>query len=99
MSTTHDAPLYNIRDKSRALYKFVISFVSRIDSVTNYFLVNLSVADLLVTTICMPMAISQNITVIWFYGLFMCKFGAYLQGKLFSLYYWYFKTKVQSDLD
>jgi hypothetical protein len=51
------------------------------NSVTNYFLVNLSVADLLVTMICMPMAMSQNITVIWFYGLFMCKFVTYLQGK------------------
>ena len=51
-------------------------------SVTNYFLVNLSVADLLVTTICMPIAMSQAITSIWFYGLFMCKFSAYLQGKV-----------------
>lgn len=55
------------------------------NSVTNYFLVNLSVADLLVTMICMPMAMSQNITVIWFYGLFMCKFVTYLQGKKITI--------------
>lgn len=28
-----------------------------------------------------PMAMSQQVTVVWFYGLFMCKFSAYLQGK------------------
>lgn len=50
-------------------------------SVTNYFLVNLSVADLLVTTVCMPMSMSQQVTVVWFYGGFMCKFSSYLQGK------------------
>ena len=27
------------------------------------------------------MAMSQQVTVVWFYGLFMCKFSAYLQGK------------------
>ncbi|XP_046649911.1 QRFP-like peptide receptor isoform X1 [Daphnia pulicaria] len=58
----------------------VIFRFQHLHSVTNYFLVNLSVADLLVTMICMPMAMSQNITVIWFYGLFMCKFVTYLQG-------------------
>ncbi|KAI9564639.1 putative neuropeptide receptor [Daphnia sinensis] len=58
----------------------VIFRYQHLHSVTNYFLVNLSVADLLVTLICMPMAMSQNITVIWFYGLFMCKFATYLQG-------------------
>ncbi|XP_012253456.2 RYamide receptor-like isoform X5 [Athalia rosae] len=49
-------------------------------SVTNYFLVNLSVADLLVTTICMPMAVSQAVTMIWVYGEIMCKLFFYLQG-------------------
>lgn len=59
----------------------VFSSFFSIYSVTNYFLVNLSVADLLVTLVCMPMAMSQQVSVIWFYGLFMCKFSAYLQGK------------------
>ncbi|XP_046739072.1 RYamide receptor-like [Diprion similis] len=49
-------------------------------SVTNYFLVNLSVADLLVTTICMPIAVSQAVTMIWVYGEIMCKLFFYLQG-------------------
>ncbi|XP_066601922.1 orexin receptor type 2-like isoform X2 [Prorops nasuta] len=49
-------------------------------SVTNYFVVNLSVADLLVTTVCMPVAIKQSATGIWNYGEFMCKFWSFLQG-------------------
>ncbi|XP_016838610.1 orexin receptor type 1 isoform X1 [Nasonia vitripennis] len=49
-------------------------------SVTNYFVVNLSVADLLVTIICMPMAVSQAVSIIWVYGELMCKLFFYLQG-------------------
>ncbi|XP_033329773.1 RYamide receptor [Megalopta genalis] len=49
-------------------------------SITNYFVVNLSVADLLVTTICMPMAVSQAISIDWTYGELMCKLSSYLQG-------------------
>ncbi|XP_008553158.2 gastrin/cholecystokinin type B receptor-like [Microplitis demolitor] len=49
-------------------------------SVTNYFVVNLSVADLLVTLICMPMSVSQAISIIWNYGEIMCKLFFYLQG-------------------
>ncbi|XP_043263422.1 QRFP-like peptide receptor isoform X1 [Colletes gigas] len=49
-------------------------------SVTNYFVVNLSVADLLVTTICMPVAVSQAVSVVWIHGEVMCKLSSYLQG-------------------
>lgn len=50
-------------------------------SVTNYFVVNLSVADLLVTIICMPVAVSQAVSIIWSHGELMCKLSSYLQGK------------------
>lgn len=49
-------------------------------SVTNYFVVNLSVADLLVTTICMPVAVSQAVSIAWIHGELMCKLSSYLQG-------------------
>ncbi|KAL6422094.1 hypothetical protein ACFW04_010864 [Cataglyphis niger] len=49
-------------------------------SVTNYFVVNLSVADLLVTIICMPVAVSQAVSMIWSHGELMCKLSSYLQG-------------------
>lgn len=49
-------------------------------SVTNYFLVNLSFADLLVTLICMPMAVGQNVSKLWIYGEVMCMLTTYFQG-------------------
>ncbi|XP_032691579.1 uncharacterized protein LOC116854101 [Odontomachus brunneus] len=49
-------------------------------SVTNYFVVNLSVADLLVTIICMPVAVSQAKSIVWSHGELMCKLSSYLQG-------------------
>lgn len=44
-------------------------------------MVNLSVADLLVTIICMPVAVSQAVSVIWSHGELMCKLSSYLQGE------------------
>ncbi|KOX68387.1 Orexin receptor type 2 [Melipona quadrifasciata] len=49
-------------------------------SVTNYFVVNLSIADLLVTAICMPVAVSQAVSIIWIHGEIMCKLSSYFQG-------------------
>ncbi|KPJ01658.1 Neuropeptide FF receptor 2 [Papilio xuthus] len=49
-------------------------------SVTNIFLVNLSAADLLVTSICMPIQLSKAITLVWFYGDTVCKIVNYIQG-------------------
>ncbi|XP_068630674.1 neuropeptide FF receptor 2-like [Battus philenor] len=49
-------------------------------NVTNIFLVNLSVADLLVTGICMPIQLSKAITLVWFYGETVCKIANYIQG-------------------
>jgi hypothetical protein len=49
--------------------------------VTNYFVVNLSIADLLVTIICMPVAVSQAVSIVWIHGELMCKLSSYLQGE------------------
>lgn len=54
-----------------------------VSSVTNYFLVNLSISDLLVTLLCMPMAVGQATYSLWVYGDFMCKLTNYLQGMQF----------------
>ncbi|XP_018329431.1 orexin receptor type 2-like isoform X2 [Agrilus planipennis] len=48
-------------------------------SVTNYFLVNLSVADLLVTLLCMPMGVWSAYTMLWNFGEIVCKVTNYLQ--------------------
>ncbi|CAG9762377.1 unnamed protein product [Ceutorhynchus assimilis] len=49
-------------------------------NVTNYFLVNLSVADLLVTLICMPNAAWRAYTDAYAFGSISCKISVYLQG-------------------
>ncbi|XP_008217710.1 orexin receptor type 2 isoform X2 [Nasonia vitripennis] len=48
-------------------------------TVTNYFIVNLAVADLLVIIICLPPTILWDITETWFLGLMPCKIVLYLQ--------------------
>ena len=48
-------------------------------NVTNYFLVNLSVSDLMVMLICMPATLTHDVTKSWFLGLAMCKALVYMQ--------------------
>ncbi|CAB3243561.1 unnamed protein product [Arctia plantaginis] len=52
----------------------------RLKNVTNIFLVNLSVADLLVTLFCMPVQIAKSVTLLWYFGEVMCKAVNFLQG-------------------
>ncbi|KAJ8367453.1 hypothetical protein AAFF_G00317730 [Aldrovandia affinis] len=48
-------------------------------TVTNYFIVNLSLADILVTIICLPASLVVDITETWFFGTTLCKVLPYLQ--------------------
>ena len=48
-------------------------------NVTNYFLVNLSVSDLMVMLICMPGTLTHDVTKSRFFGLAMCKAFVYMQ--------------------
>ncbi|XP_005811951.1 orexin receptor type 2 [Xiphophorus maculatus] len=48
-------------------------------TVTNYFIVNLSLADVLVTIICLPASLVVDITETWFFGETLCKIVPYLQ--------------------
>uniref|UniRef100_A0A3Q3WRP7 Orexin receptor type 2 n=1 Tax=Mola mola TaxID=94237 RepID=A0A3Q3WRP7_MOLML len=48
-------------------------------TVTNYFIVNLSFADVLVTIICLPASLVVDITETWFFGNTLCKVVPYLQ--------------------
>ncbi|XP_045215174.2 QRFP-like peptide receptor [Mercenaria mercenaria] len=45
-----------------------------------YFLVNLALADLAVTVLCIPTSIGTKIYKLWVYGRFLCKFTAFIQG-------------------
>uniref|UniRef100_A0A8C8S5I6 Orexin receptor type 2 n=1 Tax=Pelusios castaneus TaxID=367368 RepID=A0A8C8S5I6_9SAUR len=48
-------------------------------TVTNYFIVNLSLADVLVTITCLPATLVVDITETWFFGQTLCKVIPYLQ--------------------
>ncbi|XP_069865081.1 orexin/Hypocretin receptor type 1 [Dipodomys merriami] len=49
-------------------------------TVTNYFIVNLSLADVLVTAICLPASLLVDITESWLFGHALCKVIPYLQA-------------------
>ncbi|KAG8180147.1 hypothetical protein JTE90_023356 [Oedothorax gibbosus] len=49
-------------------------------TVTNYFIVNLAVADFLVILICLPPTVLWDVTKTWFFGSFSCKLVLYLQN-------------------
>ncbi|XP_014677559.1 PREDICTED: pyroglutamylated RFamide peptide receptor-like [Priapulus caudatus] len=48
--------------------------------VTNYLVVNLCIADLMVAVTCMPVAVGRIVYRIWIFGLVLCKLTAYVQG-------------------
>ncbi|CAL1276506.1 unnamed protein product [Larinioides sclopetarius] len=49
-------------------------------TVTNYFIVNLAVADFLVILFCLPPSVLWDVTETWFFGSLMCKLVLYLQS-------------------
>lgn len=59
-----------------------------LQSVTNYFLVNLAVADFLVVLICLPPTLVHDIAQTWFLGIVMCKLILYLQVSVGILLFW-----------
>ncbi|XP_047521391.1 QRFP-like peptide receptor isoform X1 [Pieris napi] len=65
---------------ANTLLIFIVIKFQYMRSVTNIFLVNLSVADLLVTLFCMPVQISKSVTLLWPFGELMCKTVNFLQG-------------------
>lgn len=48
-------------------------------TVTNIFIVNLAIADLLVIILCLPPTVIWDVTETWFLGEAMCKGILYLQ--------------------
>lgn len=49
--------------------------------VRHYYLVNLALADLTITLLCMPTSVGSIIHRLWIYGHFLCKVATFLQGK------------------
>ncbi|XP_048006735.1 orexin/Hypocretin receptor type 1-like [Leguminivora glycinivorella] len=49
-------------------------------TVTNYFIVNLAVADFMVILICLPPTVLWDVTETWFFGTAMCRIVLYSQS-------------------
>lgn len=50
-----------------------------LQTITNYYIVNLAVADFLVILICLPPTVYWDLTLTWNFGLILCKSVLYLQ--------------------
>lgn len=53
-------------------------------TVTNYFIVNLAVADFMVILFCLPPTVLWDVTETWFFGKAMCKIVLYIQVSVFQ---------------
>lgn len=69
-------------------------------TVTNYFIVNLAVADFLVIFICLPPSVIWDVMATWFFGTTMCKITLYLQvsSKILVSIQTIFYEKLFSDI-
>lgn len=54
-------------------------------TVTNYFIVNLAVADFMVILFCLPPTVLWDVTETWFFGNAMCRIVLYFQVSRFTL--------------
>ena len=53
----------------------------RMRTTTNYYIVNLAIADLLVTLTCTWVHLVDDLTENWILGAFFCKFNTFAQGR------------------
>ncbi|WAR26657.1 CCKAR-like protein [Mya arenaria] len=60
----------------------VVAHNKRMQTTTNYFIVNLAVSDLLVTGFCCWVRVVDDITEGWVLGNFFCKFNSFAQGRI-----------------
>ncbi|CAJ0941318.1 unnamed protein product, partial [Mesorhabditis belari] len=62
-----------------ALVIVVISTQRAMRSITNIYLMNLAVSDLMLSVLCMPPTLVSTVMNCWMFGALMCKLLAYLQ--------------------
>lgn len=57
----------------------IVKFKS-LRTLTNYFLLNLTIGDILVILVCIPVTLGSNLYKKWVYGEFLCKLTPFIQG-------------------
>ena len=62
-----------------ALVCFVVWNDRQLRTVTNLFIVNLAVSDLVIIVVCLPPTVLGDVTETWYLGPVMCKIVLYLQ--------------------
>ncbi|XP_077290585.1 neuropeptide FF receptor 1-like [Arctopsyche grandis] len=77
---TFYVPVFLLSITANTLVIIVVFKYHYMRNVTNVFLVNLSVADLMVTLLCMPVQVVKAITLVWYFGSPICKIVGYMQG-------------------
>ncbi|XP_053211251.1 RYamide receptor-like isoform X3 [Panonychus citri] len=64
-----------------AIVCFIVLAHRRMQSVTNYFIVNLAISDILMASLCIPFAFVSNLLLqYWPFGAFMCVLVSYSQA-------------------
>lgn len=58
----------------------VVARNKRMHTPTNYFIVNLAVSDILVTSMCTWVHLVHDVTEGWVLGAFFCKINSFAQG-------------------
>ena len=53
-------------------------------TVTNYYIVNLAVADILVSLVCLPVTVVVDISETWFFGDILCSIIPYVQVRIIT---------------
>ena len=64
---------------------YFVLFYKRMQTMTNNFITNLAVADLLVIFICVPITASRLLYDSWIFGRFMCRISGFAQGVSLSV--------------
>jgi hypothetical protein len=60
---------------------YFVLFYKRMQTMTDKFITNLSLADLLVICVCIPVTVSSYYSDQWLFGQFMCYVTSFVQGK------------------
>lgn len=70
--------LFGVTGNSLVIY--VVYKFKNLRTVTNFFIINLAVADLLVNVLCLPLTLVQNFYIEWKFGKVMCFLVPFAQG-------------------